>query len=231
METLPIDPISRLIATRQAEEASQASEPRTLGRDDFLQLLIAQLENQDPMQPAKDTEFVAQLSTFSSLEQLIDANDNLQSLAVGQDNLINSQALTLIGKDALVEVGDEISITNGSAERLVYALPKTAQSATLTIFGEDGNPVRAIELETTADGRVTLDWDGMDGAGEPLSDGTYRFEVQATDLDGEPMGIAMFKALPIDGVSFGAAGIVLVSGDREIPFEQILEIRAGQPQS
>jgi flagellar basal-body rod modification protein FlgD len=218
-------PVLEAIAAREATAAANA-QPPVLGRDDFLKLLIAQLENQDPLQPAEDTEFVAQLATFSSLEQLITANDNLESLALGQANLVNSQALSLIGKHALVEAGDQMRIVNGQPEELVYVMPRQAQSATLTVYSEDGVPVRVFELETSPGGRISVDWDGTDAEGNPLPDGDYRIEVRATDTDGEPLAVGLFRSLPIDGVNFGSEGIALVSGDREIPFDLILEIRA-----
>jgi flagellar basal-body rod modification protein FlgD len=229
METAPVNnPVLEIMAQNEAAALAEDFAPNALGREEFLKLLIAQLENQDPMQPAKDTEFVAQLATFSSLEQLIGANENLQALALGQANLINAQALNLIGKEALVESNGEIQLSSGSAERIVYALPRQASSATLTIY-DNNTPVRVLELETTPSGRVALDWDGLDSEGNALADGTYRFEVRATAADGEPMSVAVFKALPIDGVTFGEMGIGLVSGDQEILFEAILEIRTGQP--
>jgi flagellar basal-body rod modification protein FlgD len=229
MDAVLSDPILDIIAARQAAETRASLEPRTLGREEFLRLLIAQLENQNPLEPAGDTEFVAQLATFSSLEQLMAANENLQALSLGQANLINSQALNLIGKEALVEAGDELRVVGGVPETLVYVVPRTAQSATLTIFDAAGVPLRVLQLETTPAGRVTLEWDGKDSDGAALADGSYRFAVSAAAPDGEPISLALFKALPIEGVNFHDTGIGLVSGDREIPFELILEIRAGQP--
>jgi flagellar basal-body rod modification protein FlgD len=224
------DPILSIMQQRQAAEAASAAAEATqdLGREEFLSLLIAQLQNQDPLNPAEDTEFISQLATFSSLEQLIAANDNLINLAIGQASLVNAQALSLIGMEALVEVGDEIEITDGVPHQLVYVVPQEAESATLRIYDDEDNLVRTIELETTPNGRVTLPWDGTDDEGNPLEDGTYRIEVTATDLEGEPLAIALFRALTIDGVNFGPEGVSLVSGDREVLFEDILEIRAAQ---
>lgn len=211
---------SETVVERAEREAS-------LGQDDFLRMLVAQLENQDPLNPQEGTEFTAQLATFSSLEQLISANENLTALSVGQSNLINSQALDLIGKNALVEAGDEIRVDQGRPDQLVYALPRQSSSATLTIYAADGSPIRVFDLETTPNGRIEFEWDGTDAQGDPVADGSYRFEVLATDTEGEPMALALFQSLPIEGVNFGSEGISLVSGNQAIPFASILEIRAG----
>ncbi len=226
MET-SFDPIlsSAAAAERAKQEALFA--PKELGREEFLQLLIAKLENQDPLAPSQDTEFISQLATFSSLEQLISANDNLENLAVGQATLVNSQALGLIGKDALVAGTDSVSIRSGKPDTLVYTLPKPASQATLTIYSSDGAPVRTFELERTAGGRHVLEWDGLDDDGNPVGDGEYRIEVNAADSEGEPMEIALFQSVRIEGVTFVNGAIALISGNREIPFDSIVEFRAG----
>ncbi|MBZ5637250.1 MAG: hypothetical protein LAO51_00685 [Acidobacteriia bacterium] len=230
MDTAPItDPVQSAASAAQAAAAASSSKPQTLGKDQFLQLLIAQLENQDPMSPTDDKEFVAQMATFSSLEQLIDVNSNLQGLAAGQGNLINAQALGLIGKQALVTGGDQVRLKAGKPDTLVYALPEPAREATLTVYAADGTPVKVFNLDCSASGRTTLAWDGTDSAGNKLADGSYRIEAHATDVSGQPMKIALFQSLSIDGVNFSGSSIALVSGDREIPFDSIIEIRAGQP--
>lgn len=226
--TTAIDPVLSAATAATAAEAARNAKPRTLGKDDFLKLLITQLQNQDPLAPADDKEFVAQMATFSSLEQLIDANSNLQGLAFGQANLINAQALGLIGKEALVSGGDSVRIVSGRPDQLVYSLPSAASEATLTIYSADGAPVRVFELDKSASGRVSLAWDGTDASGNKLADGEYRIEVRATNAQGEAMTVSLFRSLAIDGVNFGGNGISLVSGGQEIPFESIIEIRAGR---
>ena len=118
METQPLDPLAGLIAAGQ-EQVIQVDGPEQLGQSDFLQLLVAKLENQDPLSPSEDTEFIAQLAQFSSLEQLVSANDNLLALSVGQSQILNAQALTLIGKEARVESGSQVRIHNGRPDTIV----------------------------------------------------------------------------------------------------------------
>lgn len=200
---------------------------RELGRDEFLRLLVAKLQNQDPLEPSKDTQFVSELATFSSLEQLIEVNQNLQGLGLSQAQLINSQALGLIGKEALIDAGGTLRIKDGQPDTLVYAVPREAQDVTLTIRNASGQVVRTFALGPSPDGRVTLDWDGTDENGLVLADGDYTLDVQATDTQGQPMTVALWRSLPIQAVAFLNGGIALISGDLEIPFEMIYEIRAG----
>ena len=227
MATTSIDPTQSAAGDALQATLTASSPSKTLGKDQFLQLLVSQLQHQDPLNPADDKEFVAQMATFSSLEQLVNANKNLEGLALGQANLINSQALNLIGKEALVPSDGTIRVQHGTPDTLAYQLPKAATSATLTIVGPDGAPVKVFELDKTATGRVTLAWDGKDAQGHPVADGSYHVEVHATDTDGQAMQVAVFRSLPIQGVEFGSGGISLISGDTQIPFDQIVEISAG----
>lgn len=226
MEPITNDPIVALRFQSEAAKNAASAPTDELGRDEFLKLLVTKLANQDPLSPSADTDFVEQLATFSSLEQLIDANSGLDTLAAGQTELVNSQVLTLIGKEALVEGGGQVRIKNGVVDDMVYAVPSPAESVTMTIKNSNGETVRVLDLENEPNGRVNLDWDGTDSDGNVLEDGDYTVDVNAMSASGEPMAIALFRSLPIDGVNFGEGGITLVSGDRILPFEAILEIRA-----
>ncbi len=227
MEQPIFDPIADYAAQANEAMAARNQKGTELGKDDFMMMLVAKLENQDPLNPTADTEFVAQLATFSSLEQLVSVNDNIENMAMGQASLVNSQALNLVGREALVDAGDTIRIRNGEPETLVYALPPEAVSATVNILGPDGLPVRSIDLDTESGGRVTLNWDGTDENGKLLPDGEYTVQIAAIDADGEPTLAGLFKSISIDAVNFNNGGFTLISGDSEIPFDQILEIRAG----
>ncbi len=226
MDRAILDPVTQLAAQAGAASAGSERQRNVVGKDDFLKLLVAQLEHQDPLSPASDTEFLAQLATFSSLEQLMEANENLLGIALGQLDLVNAQALNLIGKQALVESPGTIEIRGGAPDRIVYALSAPAREATLTVYGPDGVPVRTFVLDPKGAGRLALDWDGTDDDGRLLPDGEYRLEARAVGADGEPVAVALYQALSIDGVSF-QGGLSLVSGDRILPFDKIVEIRGG----
>ena len=81
---LPISPA--VTASSEENSQKQSSDFESIGKSDFLKLLVAQLQNQDPLNPLKSDEFVAQLATFSSLEQLISINEAVTKLADGDEN-------------------------------------------------------------------------------------------------------------------------------------------------
>ncbi|ANM30534.1 hypothetical protein ABI59_14550 [Acidobacteria bacterium Mor1] len=218
--------LNPLVGTTQSN-LTQEAPSNELGRNEFLQLLVAKLENQDPLNPAQDTEFIEQLATFSSLEQLISANDNLENLALGQGSLINAQALSLLGKEALSASDGLIELRDGLPEKMVYELPEGVQNAELVIRDSAGKPVRSIELTGEPGLRHDLEWDGLDEEGNRLDDGEYSYTVTATDGSGEELPVNVFEALKIDGVKFLNGGLALLSGDRELRMDAILEFREG----
>ncbi len=88
---------------------------QSLGKDDFLKLLITQLSNQDPTDPMDNTEFIAQMAEFSSLEQITNLNSNFEKM----NSMLNaSQALNTIGKTVSLDIGDSQAV--GVVEAVTY---------------------------------------------------------------------------------------------------------------
>jgi len=211
----------------RATPSADAGFAPTLERDDFLQLLVTKLANQDPLSPAQDTEFIAQLAQFSELEQSIKANENLELLAAGQFSLINAQALSLIGREVVVETGGALPLEGGQANPLLVRVPPGAGSAAVKIFDAAGKPVRTLQLNNIGPGQQTVVWDGLDEGGHAVPDGDYTYDFDVLDPSEEKLEAASFVVLTIDGVNFQGGLPILVSGEQEVPFDAIVEIRGG----
>jgi len=155
--------ITNDIGATAADRAMQsAAGPKAMGKDDFLNLLITQLQNQDPLNPADSTEFTAQLAQFSSLEQLGNVNDNLMELKNFQAATNNSQAVSLIGKTITAE-GNFIQLSAaGASAECNFELEEDADQVAVSIYDNTGEFVADFEHQHMDAGQHSLFWDGID---------------------------------------------------------------------
>jgi flagellar basal-body rod modification protein FlgD len=202
-----------------------SSDTAIMGKDDFLNLLVAQLQHQDPLNPLDSTDFTAQLAQFTSLEQLNNINTNLESLQSYQAAIKNAQAVDLIGK-TVEAPGNTVVLKDGSEAALGFDLPQDVQYLSANIYGPQGNFVRTIEGGPLPSGRHTLDWDGRDQEGNRLSVGQYSYEILATDFDGEAATATPFISARVTGVNFNGQTPQLKAGDYSISVNDIREVTA-----
>ncbi len=195
--------ISALGGVNETAESqfSDALQQNSLGKDDFLQLLVTQLQNQDPLQPMENTEFVAQLAQFSSLEQLSNMNDQLSGVQLGQLSLSNMQAASLVGQE-VTAVGDTFEYSGTGGSDLQFELSGDAARGEVTIYDEYGGVVRTMEIGAQESGSANVAWDGMTDSGTMAGGGRYRFEVQAFDADDHPVEVSTFARGTVTGIFF-----------------------------
>lgn len=142
--------------------------------ESFLTLLTAQLENQDPMSPLDSTEFVAQLASFSSVEQQIGTNERLDTIVSQTINGDIAAFGSWIGRK--VSMLDGTFRATGEEESFSIEIDSTAASATAVVLGSDGREIRRIPVDPTATGAVT--WDGKNASGVPVSGEDLSVEVE-----------------------------------------------------
>ena len=195
----------------------------TLGKEDFLLLLVTQLQYQDPMDPMENTEFTAQLAQFSSLEEMYNMNDNLQSLLLYQASINNSQAVSFIGKDVSA-VGNEIAINDGVPEDIYYDLAEDATEVTISIYDSDGELVRSIVTDPQEAGEQVVQWDGEDDDGNELPDGTYSCTITAKNEEGEIVSANTYIKGTVTGVTFEDGIVYLMLGDRMLTLSEVIKI-------
>lgn len=147
-------------------------------QNQFLTLLVTQLQNQDPLNPMDNSQVttqMAQLSTVSGINQL---NSTVQALSASMATSQSLQAASMIGATALVP-GDQLALASGKANGAVE-LTQPADSVAVTITDAKGNVVRTLQLGTqSAAGDINFQWDGTNNAGATVADGSYTFSAKA----------------------------------------------------
>ncbi|MHB8578607.1 MAG: flagellar hook assembly protein FlgD [Ignavibacteriaceae bacterium] len=206
---------------------SSTSASNTLDKNSFMKLLIAQMQNQDPMSPMDGTQFAAQLAQFSSLEQLQNLNTSMTTsinanYALTQ-SINNTLSSTLIGKN--VKLGGGSFQNNGQGSiQLGYTLPSNASSVSISISDANGNVVKTLNNLPTASGDNQLSWNFSDNNGNTLPNGNYTYTVNATGSGGSSMTTTPFIEGTISGVQFGANGASLMVGNSQYQLSDVLEI-------
>ncbi|MCP4600078.1 MAG: flagellar hook assembly protein FlgD [Proteobacteria bacterium] len=183
-----------------------------LDKTAFLSLLVAQLKNQDPLEPMSNSEFVAQLAQFSSVEQLVGVNEGLNVLGVQQMGMANAQAATLIGNEVEVR-SDKLQVRDGDASASAgFRLDGDAADVQVKLRDASGSVVRTIELGYQQQGIVPFEWDLLDDNGARKAPGTYRVDVVATDGEGNEISWESRVRGAVTGVNYDGGYPELVIG-------------------
>lgn len=213
--------------------SSLQSAPRadkTLGKDDFLELLVAKLSNQDPMNPVQDEDFVAQLAQFSSLEQLSNMNDNLlqdiQWNYMLSQTISNTMATSLIGRSVKADSSMIYLETAGTAD-LSIDLDRTASEVTITIRDQNGNTVRTITEKGLDAGEHLIKWDGLDNNGVQAAGGGYTVSVSAVDAEGNEFSPDQFIEGKVKGITYRDGMALLNINGQDLPLASVLEVKEG----
>ena len=204
-----------------------ADEDSSLGKDDFLKLLIAQLSAQDPLDPMGAQDFSAQLAQFSGLEQMTNVNSNLEILQKLQTASQNTSSLNLIGK-TVESYGNAFNHSANSSETLSYSLASDAVSVRIDMFDSTGSQVDMIRLDNQGQGKNTASWDGFDKHGNPLPAGTYSYTVKADNQAGAPIAVDTFSSGLVSDVVFGKDETYAIVNGKELPISAIKRVSINQ---
>jgi flagellar basal-body rod modification protein FlgD len=196
---------------------------KVMDKDAFLNLLVTQLQNQDPLNPTDSVEFTAQLAQFSSLEQLSNVNTNLEQLQNYQASINNSQAVSLIGKDITAR-GNGLQLDDGGPAECNFSLDGSAAVATISIYDSTGEFVKSFEGKDLAAGQNTLFWDGTDKDGNKVTDGVYTFEILAADAEGQNIKATTFYSGTVDKVTFENNQAYLISGTQKYALGDVIQV-------
>jgi flagellar basal-body rod modification protein FlgD len=193
-----------------SSSAPPAKSAAAESQDRFLKLLVTQMKNQDPLNPldnAQVTSQMAQLSTVSGIDKL---NATLQALSSSMIASQSMQAASMIGHVVMVP-GNGIELANGKGMAAVD-LAQPADSVSVAITDAAGNVVRNMHLGSQSSGAVPLQWDGLNDAGQPVADGSYKFNA-SSQLGGVKSSASTMSYGVVNSVMQGAQGATLYVGD------------------
>lgn len=184
-----------------------------LGQEQFLTLLVAQMQHQDPLNPSDPTEFTAQLAQYSQLEQLFNLNDSMKLLAVAQNNSERLSSLSLIGQEVVVEES-EFSF-HASPVQIGYKIDGAISDASVSIQNAFGQTVAVLAADDLSAGNHFLTWDGKDSSGSTLPSGTYSIVINATGADGYSAAVSPLVRSEVTGIDLSGreAKIVTALGE------------------
>ncbi len=188
-----------------------------MGKDVFLKMLVAQLKNQDPLNPLDGTDFAAQLAQFSSLEQLTNMSSGFETLSEKIVALNSSQMAGLIGSEVTAE-GNQIQ-ADGTAKTLSYTLPENVVKGTVKIYDGTGTLVKTLTFGAQQAGTNSVTWDtsGLSG--------TYTFDVSGTNQTGASVTGSTLMTGTVTGVNFADGVSYLVVNGAEVAFEDVVSIK------
>lgn len=212
-------PSSTGSTTPSAASADKAKIEKDMNQ--FLKLLVTQLQHQDPLQPMDANQFTQQLVQFASVEQQIAQNANLEQLVTMQKGALMGSAINYLG--SMVEVSGASMTLQGGSAAAMYTLPESATKTTITVTDANGNRVLSLAGDTTS-GSHTFTWYGQTTSGQQLPDGTYNFAVSATRADGSSIDVTTRVLGLVSGILTDGDEPTLVIGGEQVALSDVLSV-------
>jgi flagellar basal-body rod modification protein FlgD len=201
-----------------------ASKEDKLGRDAFMKLFLAQMNHQDPLNPMDTSQFSSQLAQFSTLEQLYNVNENLESIEGIQSNDNKYNALGLMGKDIQAQ-SNSLLLTDDSPASGAFYLDTAAEGCIVRIYDDKGEAIKDIDMEEQWAGTHSFEWDGRDKDGNMRASGVYHYNVSAVSPEGDMLNVEKYIEGTVTRVSLFEEEPVIYVNDTPMNMEQIVNIK------
>jgi flagellar basal-body rod modification protein FlgD len=209
-----------------SSSSSSSASGVTLGGTDFLTLMLAQLQNQDPTSPVDSNEFLSQLASLSEVQGINQLNTSFASLS---SSMVSSQALqasSLLGHQALVASSTASLATAGGAVTGAISVPQTSSSVVLNVTNSAGVLVQSINLGAQSAGLANFTWNGQTSSGSAAPAGTYQLSAQVSGVSGGT-AVTTLVSGTVDSVTMGSGttGLTLnIAGLGSVPFSSVQQI-------
>lgn len=231
---MAINSVGENIATYGQYSESVVQEDKSiLGKDDFMKLLLVELQHQDPTEPMDSEKILTQTSQLASLESAENTNKALEGLASSLANQQEFSTIAAIGKRA--DLGsDGIKHDEGSVSSFEIYFPEEIAKGSVDVTDLEGNAIASIPIEMPVDangdpldkreaGVYQFDWDGRDAQGNVVESGIYRVNSTYYSPDGT-QNKTRLGAYPIESVRFEDGKALVKLGSNYVPLDQVVEV-------
>ncbi|OGQ92818.1 MAG: hypothetical protein A2284_03200 [Deltaproteobacteria bacterium RIFOXYA12_FULL_61_11] len=214
------------VLNKQAQTVEEVN-PADMGREEFLTLLVKQLEYQDPMNPMDNAEFTQQLAQFSSLEQLFNINKTLDSMhaedSAGKD-MLDAGYVGYLGKVAKA-YSSEVQFSGGTQMEVTFELPENTKSLSVALIDRSGKVVKTVPIDEprlAGTNSVAVDTRG-------LNVGAYRLAVTGQGFAGDEVEGKIYQEGMVSGVSMKDGRPMLTIDGMEVPAATVTALREAGP--
>ena len=219
----PVNPYESLgLGAAQEEKKDQGA----LGLEQFLKIMTTQLQSQDPLEPMDNGDFLGQIAQFGTVTGIENLNESFSSFS---DSITSGQALqagSLVGREVLAP-GSSSYLELGASIKGRVDLPSSASAIEVTVYDQNGQLVRNMELGAHPSGPLEFSWDGIDNNGDYVQPGTYNITVTAgRGVTSEILQTSLYNKVHSVTMSGGVEGLTLnLAGAGQMPFSNITAIK------
>jgi flagellar basal-body rod modification protein FlgD len=219
------------VAPTQSPAANPAQAPAdvpanpkgAMGQDTFLKLLVAELKQQDPMDPMQSRDMVAQLAQLSSVQKLQGIDDKLAAMQTSNNAASAMQNAGLIGRTVTAKTS-RLDLNSSGGATGSYQLQSKAQTISVNVRDSSGTVVRALDFAAQQAGQRQFTWDGQTDGGTRAPAGSYSFDVTAKSLQGSPVPASTEVSGLVTEVTNENGAPQVVVGGAHIPLGDVTSI-------
>lgn len=193
-------------------EYTTAEEASSLDSEDFLTLLVTELQYQDPTAPMDNVEMVNQLTQYSQLDELAAMNEKLDDFSDTITAMSAVSGLNYLNK-AVEADGNTVVVSDGDVTTLYYTLDQDAALLTVNVFDSEGTLVDTASATEIENGAYSFTWDATDYNGNAVDDDTYTVVLSAENSDGESFDVSTTTTGIVSGVTTTDDGVILTLSD------------------
>jgi flagellar basal-body rod modification protein FlgD len=202
--------------------AKKIDDKTVLGKDDFMKLLLVELQHQDPTEPMDSDKILTQTSQLAGLEASENTNNALETLAAALGTSQQFSTVAAIGKTA--DLGSNaITLDEGSDSTFEVYFPDNIQQGNIQITDVNGNTLKTLDVGTNPKGVYKFTWDGTNTSGSELTSGVYYVSAAYTNPEGKALTTRM-GAYPIESVKFDGATSYVKVGSSYVELSKVKEI-------